>query len=58
MQITREFLTTEIQSLEAQRANAHAVMNQAMGAIAFAEAMLKRMDAVEPEPEHHQEDTP
>lgn len=50
VQITKEFLAAELQSLETQRINAHAVMNQAMGAIMFCQAMLARLDA--PDAQH------
>lgn len=40
----RAMLEQEIRSLNAQKANALAVFNQACGALAFAEMMLAKLD--------------
>jgi hypothetical protein len=43
VEITAEYLTTELNSLRAQRENAQTVVQQATGAIALVESLLERL---------------
>lgn len=43
MEITAKFLNDELNSLRAQQENAQAIVQQAIGAIALIESLLKRL---------------
>lgn len=44
MQLTPEYLNNELKNLQAQHANALAVAQQALGAMALIESLLKAME--------------
>jgi hypothetical protein len=52
MQITRDYLLTEIQNMEKQRDHAHDVAVASQAAIDTLRAMLSRLDLPEPETEN------
>jgi len=51
MQITKDYLLTEIQNMEKQRDHAHDVAVASQAAIDTLRAMLSRLDLPEPETE-------
>ena len=54
MQITKEFLQSEIQSLEQESQKAQTFLIQAQATIAAYQMLLRRMDEPEPEPKEEQ----
>jgi hypothetical protein len=52
MQITKDYLLTEIQNMEKQRDHAHDVAVASQAAIDTLRAVLSRLDLPEPEPEN------
>ena len=52
MQITKDYLLTEIQNMEKQRDHAHDVAVASQAAIDTLRAMLSRLDLPEPETEN------
>ena len=51
MQITKDYLLTEIQNMEKQRDHAHDVAVASQAAIDTLRAVLSRLESPEPEPE-------
>ena len=51
MQITKDYLLTEIENMEKQRDHAHDVAVASQAAIDTLRAVLSRLDLPEPEPE-------
>jgi hypothetical protein len=55
MQITKDYLLTEIENMEKQRNHAHDVAVASQAAIDTLRAVLSRLDLPEPEPENQDE---
>jgi hypothetical protein len=52
MQITKEFLETEIRDLETETQKAQTFVTQAQATIQAYKMLINRLDAPEPEPQH------
>ena len=52
MQITKEFLETEIRELETETQKAQTFLTQAQATIQAYKMLINRLDAPEPEPQH------
>ena len=58
MQITKEFLIAEIQSLEQEATKANTFLIQAQATVAAYQMLLNRLDAPEEAPEEKENDGP